>query len=257
MFSCIALGLLILFGSYRQAAAQITPAPDDPLRFLTWLSQDTKAIPRSLMLNSPVKLGIGTAAIFVVSRFDESLSEHSVDFRKRELMRVLEEVGDANAVRPLALIIFTGSLFSDNHRFQDAAFMSFQSLVYANLLTNALKLGFGRGRPFDSASASDFKPFSGHTSFPSGHATTAFAAITPWLLYYPNSFTVLAMVVAGGTAFSRVPLLYHWPSDVVAGALVGVATSAWLYRQHHVGGDASKIAFQVAPNSVSLTLKWK
>jgi len=141
MFSCIALGLLILFGSYRQAAAQITPAPDDPLRFLTWLSQDTKAIPRSLMLNSPVKLGIGTAAIFVVSRFDESLSEHSVDFRKRELMRVLEEVGDANAVRPLALIIFTGSLFSDNHRFQDAAFTSFQSLVYANLLTNAVQHG--------------------------------------------------------------------------------------------------------------------
>ncbi|MDA1029252.1 MAG: phosphatase PAP2 family protein [Bacteroidetes bacterium] len=250
------LGLLMLACGYRNTSAQVAATTDDPFRFVSWILQDTKAIPRSLMMTSPVKMGISAVTLVTIAQFDETLSENAVDLRKRELMRILEEMGDANAIRPLSLVIFTGSLFTDNHRFQDAAFTSFQSLVYASLLTNALKLGFGRARPNETDEAYDFKPFSGKTSFPSGHATTAFAAITPWLLYYPHSVTVIALVVATGTAFSRIPLLYHWPSDVVAGALVGVATSSWLVRRHRPGSGSSNMAFQVAPGSVSLTYKW-
>ena len=256
------MGICVIFGWGNLAKAQTGTGEDDPLRFLIWLSQDTQAIPKSLLMTSPTKLAIGVSSLFAVSRFDESISNRSVNWRKRELMRVLEELGDANAVRPLAFVIFTGSLFSDNHRFQDAAFTSFQSLLYANVLTNALKFGFGRSRPFQGDDAFVFRPFSGRTSFPSGHATTAFAAITPWLLYYPNSVTVLAVIVATGTAFSRVPLLFHWPSDLVAGALVGFSTSSWLYRRHirRVNGETgipdSKIALRVAPNTISMTLKW-
>jgi len=171
-------------------------------------------------------------------------------------MRVLEELGDANAARPLALVIFAGSLFSDNHRFQDAAFTSFQSLIYANVLTNALKLGFGRQRPWQSDDASIFRPFGGNTSFPSGHATTAFAAITPWVLYYPGPASILAAVVATGTAISRVPLQFHWPSDVLAGAMVGFATSSWLYRRHTRTQKAGEPLVQLSPNSVQVQFRW-
>lgn len=250
------LGLLLLAGGPRKSSAQVGSATGDPFRFVGWILEDTKAIPRSLMMTSPVKMGIGAVTLVTIAQFDETLSENAVGLRKRELIRVFEEMGDANAIRPLSIVIFTGSLFTDNHRFQDAAFTSFQSLVYANILTNALKFGFGRARPYENDESSNFKPFSGKTSFPSGHATTAFAAITPWLLYYPQSVTVFALVVAGGTAFSRIPLLFHWPSDVVAGALVGVVTSTWLVRRHRIGVGESNMAFQVAPGSVSLTYKW-
>lgn len=250
------VGLLMLTGGPLESFAQARATTDDPFRFVNWILEDTKAIPRSLMMTSPVKVGVGAVTLVTIAQFDEALSENALDLRNRELMRVFEEMGDANAIRPLSIVIFTGSLFTDNHRFQDAAFTSFQSLVYANLLTNVLKLGFGRARPYENDESSNFKPFSGKTSFPSGHATTAFAAVTPWLLYYPHSVTILALVVAGGTAFSRIPLLYHWPSDVVAGALVGVVTSSWLVRRHKRGNGESNMALQVAPGSVSLTYKW-
>jgi hypothetical protein len=256
------MGICVLFGWGNLVKAQTGTGEDDPLRFLIWLSEDTQAIPKSLLMTSPTKLAIGVSSLFAVSRFDESISKISVNLKKRELVRVFEELGDANAIRPLAFVIFSGSLFTDNHRFQDAAFTSFQSLIYANVLTNSLKLVFGRSRPSEGNDAFVFRPFQGSTSFPSGHATTAFAAITPWFLYYPKSVTVLAVIVATGTAFSRVPLLYHWPSDVVAGALVGFSTSKWLYRRYirRVNGGTgipdSKIALRVAPNTISMTLKW-
>lgn len=67
--------------------------------------------------------------------------------------------------------------------------------------------------------------FFGHVStysFPSGHATIAFAAAyvlskshKKWAKFY----YLLAVLIA----FSRIYLGYHYPSDVVAGALLGFA----------------------------------
>lgn len=227
----------------------------DPFRFLIWLKTDTQSIGAGLLSTSPAKLAVGISSTFIVSRFDEKLAKESESWRNRELMRVLEELGDANAVRPFAFVIFAGSLFTDNHKFQDAAFASVEALIYANVLTNALKFGFGRQRPWQGEDAFVFRPFSGNTSFPSGHATTAFAAITPWILYYPNTATVLAITLATGTAFSRIPLKYHWPSDVMAGALIGFSTASWLVRRHQQGDTSSNLTFHVAPQSFSLRLK--
>lgn len=64
-------------------------------------------------------------------------------------------------------------------------------------------------------------------SFPSGHAQVA-AAIWPWLAYesgrrwcYPA-----AAVLVVGIACSRVYLGVHYPSDVAAGAAIGLASAA-------------------------------
>ena len=63
-------------------------------------------------------------------------------------------------------------------------------------------------------------------SFPSGHAMVAFAAASAlavcvgarrWALWLP------AMLLAAGIGFSRLYLFVHWPTDVAAGALLGVA----------------------------------
>ena len=63
-------------------------------------------------------------------------------------------------------------------------------------------------------------------SVPSGHAMVAFAAASAlavcvgarrWALWLP------AMLLAAGIGFSRLYLFVHWPTDVAAGALLGVA----------------------------------
>ena len=114
----------------------------------------------------------------------------------------------------------------------------------ADAVTALLKPTVGRARPSASDDPYDFHPFSSddqHHSFPSGHATHAFAlaagisreAHRPWV-------TAVAYGTASAVGWSRVYDDAHWTSDVVAGALVGTSASlttiAWLERRQRRSG---------------------
>ncbi|MEV7446552.1 phosphatase PAP2 family protein [Streptomyces sp. NPDC091204] len=67
------------------------------------------------------------------------------------------------------------------------------------------------------------------TSFPSGHSASAFAFTAGLALESPGWAAVLAPVAAS-VAFSRVYTGVHYPSDVVAGAALGVAAAGVVRR---------------------------
>lgn len=102
----------------------------------------------------------------------------------------------------------------------------FLAVAVSNLVTEVLKYSIGRGRPFVGGEANvfHFSHFAGHPayySFPSGHATTAFALAFAVSALWPQArfaMAVYAAIIAG----TRLVLLAHHPSDVVAGALVGI-----------------------------------
>jgi len=84
----------------------------------------------------------------------------------------------------------------------------------------------GRGRPFvgGKANAFNFEPFAGteaYASFPSAHAITAFALAFAVSAIWPR-IRGLMIVYALVICFTRLVLLAHHPSDVVAGMLIGV-----------------------------------
>ena len=59
-------------------------------------------------------------------------------------------------------------------------------------------------------------------SFPSGHTAAAFASASA-LYFGRNRLWIPALILAVLLAFSRMYLYVHYPSDVLAGALIGIA----------------------------------
>jgi len=102
----------------------------------------------------------------------------------------------------------------------------FLAVLLPVLAGEVIKGMVGRGRPFVGGVADPFNflVFSwkeAYSSFPSGHATTAFALAYAVSSVWPgarSAMIVYALLIAG----SRLVLLAHHPSDVVAGALMGV-----------------------------------
>lgn len=65
-------------------------------------------------------------------------------------------------------------------------------------------------------------------SFPSDHATGAFAlAFGIWL--YDRTIGTVLLVLAALLSFSRVYVGTHYPADVVAGALIGIVVAGAMY----------------------------
>lgn len=105
------------------------------------------------------------------------------------------------------------------------AFVFFAVLVSV-LAAELLKGTVGRARPFvgGEANAFNYSHFAwseGYASFPSSHAVTAFALAFAVAALWPRLRGVM-IVYALVIAASRLVLLAHHPSDVVAGAILGV-----------------------------------
>lgn len=93
----------------------------------------------------------------------------------------------------------------------------------SDLLAEAGKLLVQRHRPFET----QIGPPSNAHSFPSGHTATSFAAATVLSAAAPRwrvPFFLLATLIG----FSRIYNGMHYPTDVLAGAVIGVLTALLL-----------------------------
>jgi membrane-associated phospholipid phosphatase len=106
----------------------------------------------------------------------------------------------------------------------------FSAIALPGLIVTIVKRVIGRGRPLVGGSADPFLylPLGWnveYASLPSGHATTAFAAAVAIGAMWPKMRPLL-WIYAVVIAISRIVLTAHFPSDVLAGAAVGIAGAA-------------------------------
>jgi membrane-associated phospholipid phosphatase len=157
-------------------------------------------------------------------------------------------------------------MLTNNIKFQDAAFTSLQTLLYAGVLGYLLKGIFGRARPewtnpddpyafFDRTGTNPLS-HEGNSSYPSGHAIASFGIITPWVLYYPSPFTYALYIIPTGTAFSRLATEKHWATDLAVGTVIGVAMGRWLTHRHQgTRSDESRVRLSMIEDGKVFSLR--
>jgi membrane-associated phospholipid phosphatase len=124
----------------------------------------------------------------------------------------------------------------------------FLAIALPSLFATIVKRLIGRARPFVGGSLDPllFDPFAwvpAYAGMPSGHATTAFAVLVAFGTLWPRARTIL-LVYAVLVAISRPIVIAHYPSDVIAGALVGVV-GAMLVRRYFA---ERRLGFGVGPD---------
>jgi membrane-associated phospholipid phosphatase len=126
----------------------------------------------------------------------------------------------------------------------------FTAIAVPGLFVNVVKHIFGRARPGVGGSLDPFlfSPFSwpaAYAGLPSGHATTAFSVLVAFGTLWPRARTIL-WIYALLIAASRVAVTAHYPSDVLAGALVGVTGALLVRRWFALRG----LGFSIAPDGI-------
>jgi undecaprenyl-diphosphatase len=97
------------------------------------------------------------------------------------------------------------------------------TILVAESVSGLLKEWIGRARPpLDDSDPAPLVDLPHTSSFPSGHSTVAFACATAIALAVPR-LRWPVFVLAALIAFSRVYVGVHYPLDVLAGALLGIA----------------------------------
>jgi undecaprenyl-diphosphatase len=119
-----------------------------------------------------------------------------------------------------------------------AVLIAILAVPLADALGNQLKVLLARPRPCHALESVQLLvncPAS--FSLPSSHAVTSFAFAVPLALmtrpFLPLAWRLAPFVLAAAIAFSRPYLGVHYPSDILAGALIGGGVGGmlcWVYR---------------------------
>jgi membrane-associated phospholipid phosphatase len=170
-------------------------------------------------------------------------------------VRILTDFGRSTYVLwLLAILLLVAALISPRLRgtprlllvsFGTRIQFVFFAVLVPVLAGEVIKFIVGRGRPFvgGEANAFHFAPFAGteaYASFPSGHAIASVALAFAVSVLWPRA-RVAMIIYAGFIIASRLVLLAHHPSDVVAGALLG-AVGAMMVRYWFA---ARRLAFTI------------
>lgn len=129
------------------------------------------------------------------------------------------------------ILIYTlGMINNDSVAKQKALFIG-ETFLASAFITVVSKKIIKTDRPYDTYPMVQPVVSEASYSMPSGHTSTAFATATSLSLAYPKWYVVApSFIWAGAIGYSRMHLGVHYPSDVLAGAIVGSGSAYLTYK---------------------------
>lgn len=164
-----------------------------------------------------------------------------------------------NSVAPLTLVAPIGYITlylvrKDEYTKKRAIFVT-STLVFSSALTTLLKYSVNRKRPFVSYPDIEKETSGGGPSFPSGHTSDAFTLATTLSILHPKWYIIIpSFAWASAVGYSRMDLGVHYPSDVLAGALLG-SGSAYLTYLINKWYFANKAKLHLKKNKTGTSLR--
>lgn len=180
-----------------------------------------------------------TAITFLLLLFSFNIKSQNLDIdllesinvnRDRSLDGGFKFVSDAAPILSFAtpVTLLAVAYFKHDKTLLNKAYVTGAAVLASVVITQALKYGIDRRRPYNSYSQIQNEHIESSPSFPSGHTSAIFATATSLSLAFPKwSVIAPAYTVAASVAYSRMFLGVHYPSDVLAGMIIG-AGSAYL-----------------------------
>jgi membrane-associated phospholipid phosphatase len=159
---------------------------------------------------------------------------------------------DRNSLRDAApaVALIAGTWAYAGYLGDSAGYREGWSLIEAGVLSTASAeiLGYAAGRERPDATTSPNQWRQGGDSFPSLHASAAFAIGTVFAESGSDEYRWVRRIVgygiAGATAYVRMRENVHWLSDTVAGAALGIATARFVLNRQ---APATRASLQFQP----------
>lgn len=226
--------LLALLGSLQAQEPSPTSSADQPLQLPKLAWEDTKAVvkaPSEWKRQEWSLAALGVASVGLAFALDRRVDD---GHRREGFDNFSKKIETLGGMGGLALVggLYGGGVLADQPELRaigaDAGMAILISRVAIDLPLKALT---GRTRPIDGEGSHHFKFFGKGDSFPSGHATQAFAiasvvaAHTDKIWLQGGAYGLATLV-----GLARVQRREHWLSDVVAGGLLGTAVGRIVVR---------------------------
>ncbi len=174
----------------------------------------------------------------VIERADVSSGKALADHRGSRWVRMFNTLGVLGkdpvlyALGGATLVV---GLFTGRERLVRAAVGELASVLLADSIKLGIKKGVTRSRPQELIDEGTYRRHSGGSdfkrdkSFPSGHAARCMAAALGIARFHPG-VGKLCLAAGALSAFSRILKGRHWPSDMIAGSVIGWGSEAMVGR---------------------------
>jgi hypothetical protein len=222
-------------GTSTKKDADVRPASDSPGPLLKNLVHDQEDIWTSPFRIKPgdLKWAVPFAGITTGLIMTDRTASREASRRYVSGSKTFSDAGLAIAGASSAGFYLLGRYTGDSQK-RETGILSGEAMVNALAVDEVLKYAFQRQRPFEVKGTGRFFQGTSHDSFPSAHATLAFAFASVLAHEYPGWFTKL-LAYGGASAISaaRVTGKQHFPTDVFVGGALGYFIGEHVYRSHH------------------------